>query len=50
MLEELKLPHTCPNCSKVTATTEKELEEKFGKRKKPEGTRNQSLKKYMKKF
>ena len=42
MSEELNLPHTCPNCSEVTATTEKELEEKFGKRKKPEGTRNQS--------
>jgi len=42
MSEELNLPHTCPNCSKVTATTKKELEEKFGKREKPEGTKNQS--------
>jgi hypothetical protein len=42
MSEELNLPHTCPNCNNVTATNEQELENIFGKRKKPEGTRNQS--------
>lgn len=41
MSEELNLPHTCPNCSQE-ATTEQELEEKFGKRKMPAGIRNQS--------
>jgi len=33
MTEELNLPHTCPNCSKVTATTAKELEENLVKEK-----------------
>lgn len=42
MHEELNLPHTCPNCKIVSATNEQELEEKFGKRNKPEGSRNQS--------
>jgi len=27
---KITLPHTCPNCNNVTATTYQELEEKFG--------------------
>ena len=39
----IKLPHTCPKCNKVTATTHQELEEKFGFRNMGNNTiRNQS--------
>jgi len=39
----IKLPHTCPKCKKVTATTYQELEEKFGFRNMGNKTiRNQS--------
>lgn len=29
---KISLPHTCPNCKKVTAHTQAELREKFGLR------------------
>ena len=39
----IKLPHTCPKCKNVTATTYQELEEKFGLRNMGDGkVRNQS--------
>jgi len=39
----IKLPHTCPKCQDVTATTYQELEEKFGLRNMGDGkVRNQS--------
>ncbi|HDR0682233.1 hypothetical protein [Pasteurella multocida] len=42
MSGKLNLPHTCPNCKKVTAKNYQELDEKFGFRNVPNGTTNQS--------
>lgn len=38
----IKLPHTCPNCKRASATTAKELEDKFGYRTLSSGASNQS--------
>jgi len=42
MSGSIKLPHTCPKCTKVEAKTHQELERLFGFRNMPKGATNQS--------